>query len=246
MTRFAIHAAIAVLAGLTLAAPASTEQVRFATSDGFSLVGDLHANEPQAPALILLHMYRSDRSAWAPLVPRLRAAGFTVLALDQRAHGESTRQGNKIVRVQAIERGGFGEFVRAGVRDVAAARDLLASRGLGSGGIALLGASYGCSVSLLATADRAGVAAAVLLSPGASYFGVDVMPAARGFAGKLLAVAAEDDPGSARSTRAIALAHAGAEQPILYPSGGHGTRLFGSRPQVMDAIVEFLSRALRR
>jgi pimeloyl-ACP methyl ester carboxylesterase len=67
--------------------------VSFETSDGFVLKGDLTAAaDVNAPVAILLHMYRSDRSAWAPLVPDLLAAGFTVLAIDQRAHGESAEE----------------------------------------------------------------------------------------------------------------------------------------------------------
>ena len=242
--RAPIHIVASLLAALALATDAAAERVQTKTSDGFTLVGELHAGRPQATAVVLLHMYRSDRTAWAPLVPRLREAGYTVLALDQRAHGESTDQSGKAVRVGDLPSGAFGAFVRAGPLDVAAARELLAARGLGQAGTVLIGASYGCSVSLLAAAEQPGIASVVLLSPGAGYFGVDVMPAAAGFAGALRAVAAEDDPGSARSTRAIAAAHAGAEPPIVYRTGGHGTRLFGPRPEVIDTILEFLARSV--
>lgn len=231
-------------AALVLAAPSGAERVALATADGFTLVGDLHAAAPEAPGVILLHMYRSDRRAWDPLVPKLREAGFTVLALDQRAHGESTRRGAETVRVADLPRGGFAAFVRAGPKDVAAARKLLAKRGLAKGGLALVGASYGCSVSLLSAAAEPGVGALVLLSPGTAYFGVDVTEAARRFAGALLGVAAEDDPGSARGTRALVEAHPGPDELVIFPSGGHGTRLFAPRPALADRVVEFLGGAL--
>ena len=232
---------------LVLAAPAAwAERVSFETEDGFTLVGDLWAGAPDAPAAVLLHMYGSNRGAWTPLVPKLRDAGFTVLAFDQRAHGESTSRAGGELRVAEIPRGEFGAVLRDGVRDVAAAEALLAGRGLGHGGLVLVGASYGCSVALLASQASTGVGAVALLSPGASYFGVDVLPAARAFQGPLLGVAAEDDPGSARGVRAIVKAHPGPDELVVYPSGGHGTRLFGSHPEVMARVVEFLARSVRR
>ena len=84
----------------------------------------------------------------------------------------------------------------------------------------------------------------MLLSPGTAYFGVDVTVAARRFAGPVLGVAAADDPGSARSTRALLEAHTGPEELLVHPSGGHGTRLFSSRPEVLAHIVDFLGEAL--
>lgn len=236
---------VALLLGVAPLAGAA-ERVELATEDGFTLVGDLHAGAPEAPAAVLLHMYKSSRAAWAPLVPALREAGYTVLALDQRAHGESTTRAGETVEVAALPRGAFGDFVRAGPKDVAAARALLDKRGLGKGGLALLGASYGCSVSLLASQARPGVDALVLLSPGSAYFGVDVTGAARAFPGALFAVAAEDDANSARASRALTEAHAGASRLHVYPSGGHGTRLFAPRPDLLGRIVDFLDGAFAR
>ena len=224
---------------LAWAAAASAERVELRTSDGFLLVGDLEAAAPEAPAAILLHMYRSDRRAFDPLVARLRTEGVTTLAIDQRTHGESVRQGETLRRVADVPRGGFGAVLRAGVHDVAAARALLEARGLGRGGLVLVGASYGCSVALLASAEP-GVAGLVLLSPGTGYFGVDVVGAARAFPGPMLVVAAEDDGKAAARARALAEAHSGPERLIIHPTGGHGTRLFAPRPGVLDRIAEFV------
>lgn len=222
-------------------ARAVTFPVQFETEDGFVLHGDLSsAADTRAPVAILLHMYRSDRSAWAPLVPGLVAAGFTVLALDQRAHGESVRQGERRVRVAEIPRERFGAVVRAGPRDVEAARRYLQARGLAVDRLVLVGASYGCTVALLASEKVENVRAAVLLSPGSAYFGVDVMDAARKFRGALLAVAAEDDPASAESVRRLGKVHPGSEV-LLFPAGGHGTHLFRSQPALVERLVAFLA-----
>ena len=79
---------------------------------------------------------------------------------------------------RAIPRTEFGELVRDGVRDVEAAVRYLARQGLATDRIVLIGASYGCSVSLLSAEQVEGVRALVLLSPGTNYFGVDVLAAA--------------------------------------------------------------------
>ena len=203
---------------LALPVAASAEETRrpfslpvsFETSDGFTLKGDLTSSaDANAPVAILLHMYRSNRSAWAPLVPELAAAGFTVLAIDQRAHGESKQRRGERVDVAAIPRADFGKLVRDGVRDVKAAARYLARQGLATDRIVLIGASYGCSVSLLSAKQVEGVRALVLLSPGTNYFGVDVLAAASSFPGPLLVVAAEDDRQAVESARIVAARHRG-------------------------------------
>ncbi len=219
--------------------------VSFETSDGFVLKGDLtSAADTKAPVAILLHMYRSNRSAWAPLVPDLAAAGFTVLAIDQRAHGESKQRRGERVDVATIPRAAFGQLVRDGVRDVEAAVAELARRGLATDRIVLIGASYGCSVSLLSAGEVAGVRALVLLSPGTSYFGVDVVEAASSFPGPLLIVAAEDDRDAVESAQTLAARHQGPDDLEIYSYGGHGTHLFRPRPQVKRRIVEFAEKAV--
>lgn len=242
---------LSLLLVLPLAAGAGEAQgraarpVSFETSDGFVLKGDLTAaDDASAPAAILLHMYRSDRRAWAPLVPDLAAAGFTVLAIDQRAHGESQQRNGERVDAASVPRAAFGELVRDGVRDVEAAARHLAGQGLATDRIVLIGASYGCSVSLLSAGEVPGVRALVLLSPGTDYFGVDVVEAAGSFPGPILIVAAEDDRNAAESARALAARHQGTDDLEIYPSGGHGTRLFGARPQLKQRIVEFVQKAV--
>ncbi len=179
-----------------------------------------------------------------PWFPSLVAAGFTVLAIDQRAHGESQQRRGERVDVASIPRADFGELVRDGVRDVKAAARYLARQGLATDRIVLIGASYGCSVSLLSAEQVEGVRALVLLSPGTNYFGVDVVAAASSFPGPLLIVAAEDDRHSVESARVIAARHRGADDLEIYSSGGHGTRLFDPRPQLKQRIVEFAEKAV--
>lgn len=236
--------AIAWLA--SIATPAQAEEISFATDDGFTIVGDLYPGEADAPALILLHAFRATARSWGPLIPMLREAGYTVLALDQRAHGRSKEQNGKLVSSRRMVIEDFGPILRAGVQDVAGARAQLEARGLGGGGLAIVGASYGCSVALLSTQAQPGIDALALISPGISYFEVSVKPAVRAFAGPILAIAAEDDENRADRARDLTEAHSGKSELIVYPTGGHGTRLFRGRTEAMESVVEFLRRVLPR
>lgn len=220
--------------------------VSFETEDGFTIHGTLTSSgSASGPLAILLHIYGADRTSWDPLVPDLAAAGFTVLALDQRAHGESIQQRGHAVRVREIPRDEFGAVLRAGVKDVAAALAYLRSRGIATDRVLLVGASYGCSVSLLSAARFEGVRALVLLSPGTNYFGVDVRDVAKSFAGPLLAVAAEDDGRAASNARTLVAERSGPTEIVIYPSGGHGTRLFAPRPELRGLIVDFARKAVQ-
>lgn len=245
-----------LLALLALLAPpvaraASPEAVAFDTSDGFALKADLwRSTDAKAPVAILLHQFNRDRTSFAPLVPALLDRGFTVLALDQRGQGESLRQrtahGERTLRVQQVARGEVGPVVEAGTRDVAAALAFLGARGIATDRLALVGSSYGCTVSLLATQTEKNVRAVALLSPGSDYFGVDVLPAAKHFSGTLLVIAAEDDPVtvSPGSARAIAAAHEGPEELLVYPSGGHGVALLAAHPELAPKLADFLAGPL--
>lgn len=234
-----------------LARAAAPEAVGFETSDGFALKADLwRGKDARAPAVILLHQFNRDRTSFAPLVPALIDRGFTVLAVDQRGQGESLTQktaaGERTVRVQKVSRAQIGPIVETGTRDVAAALAFLAREGLSTDRIALVGASYGCTVALLAAQSEKTVRALVLLSPGVQYFGVDVLPDAKRFAGTLLVVAAEDDPVtvSPGSAREIAAAHEGPEDLIVFPTGGHGVALLTAHPELAAKIAGTLATAL--
>jgi dienelactone hydrolase len=248
---------LTLIAVLLLAAPivqaAAPESVAFESADGFQLKADLWANtDARAPVALLLHQFNLDRRSFGLLVPALQQQGFTVLALDQRGQGDSRQQktpsGERTVDVQGLGRDAVGPIVKAGVADVAAALAFLGRRGIASDRVVLIGASYGCSVALLATGVEKRVRAVALLSPGADYFGVNVLPAARGFQGALLALAAEDDPVKIApgSAKAMVEAHEGAEELLVYPSGGHGVALLAAHPELPATIAAFLADAVAR
>lgn len=251
MRRSATLAVIAGLVGLfSTTAALGVETVTFESEDGFALTGDLwRAEASDAPVALLLHQFNADRHSFQDLQPALTAAGFTVLSLDQRGQGASTlRRASGVaqtVRIRALPKERVGPLVASGPKDVAAALAFLAGQGLSVDRVVLVGSSYGCTVSLLAAAEGHRVRGVALLSPGADYFGVDALDAARSYSGPLFAVAAEDDPvrSSPPGTRAIGQAHEGPEEIRILPKGGHGVSLLTAHPKLAGEIAEFLATA---
>jgi pimeloyl-ACP methyl ester carboxylesterase len=66
--------------------------VTVTAADGLVLQGDFYGtpdSDGEKPAVLLLHMLDSSRSAWNPLLPALIADGYNVLAVDLRGHGDT-------------------------------------------------------------------------------------------------------------------------------------------------------------
>ncbi len=66
-------------------------RVEVQAADGLTLVGDLYNAEldVQTPAVLLMHMYGGRRTDWRALIPALTGAGYRVIAVDLRGHGET-------------------------------------------------------------------------------------------------------------------------------------------------------------
>src|SRR5437870_3687266 len=101
-TPLRLVAVVAIAVGFSCGAPSARaapddagKDVVVATKDGMKLAATLWpGSAPGGAGVVLLPMYKSDRSAWAPLVPHLRARGLAVLAIDLRGHGGSAKQGS--------------------------------------------------------------------------------------------------------------------------------------------------------
>lgn len=236
---------------LLASAASAQEVVRFPGADGFQLEARYAAaSTPDAPVAICLHQYRSDKDSWAPLLPALQGAGFTTLALDQRAHGGSTKKGSETVKVEDVPREAFGALLRRGPEDVKAALAWLRANGSAAKQVVLIGASYGCSVALLTYAEVPEVKALVLLSPGEEYFGVDVRPALNAWNGPLLVLSSTEDPLQA-TTQALMLqcvtAHRDDELGprwhfVEYESDRHGTGVLELRQEPRGAQQNSVDR----
>jgi pimeloyl-ACP methyl ester carboxylesterase len=229
------------------AAPVAAESavtrstVTFTTSDGWEIHATYWPVGEGKPAAVLLHMLIADRHSYDDFGAKLAAAGFNVLALDSRGHGDSLKQNGKIKRYTVFDDAAH----KSSLLDVAAAKDFLAQKGADTSKLVVVGASIGANFALNYGADDADVRAVVLLSPGLNYHGVETTAAMGKYGGRAAyLVASDDDKYSAES---IGKLHeiAGGAAFKMFEDAGHGTKIFGAEPSFEDALVDWLAAQVK-
>ena len=218
-----ISALLFALASAALPATAQDAVIRRAP-DGVNLVADYYPAADGAPLILLLHMLNSQRSAYAPLIPDLRAAGYALLNIDMRGHGDS----------------GGPQNWDAAIADLRGWSEWLFDKGyLGEDGLAIIGASIGANVAIVSCAADANCRGAIALSPGLDYRGVKPETAlVRGLANRsALLVAAQADQVSAAAVRHLFAQARGDVTARLYPVRAHGTRLFQNEYASLSRLI---------
>ena len=206
-------------------------EVTVEAADGLALVGDYYAvapleGEEDAPAVLLLHMLGSMRLLWNPLIPELTGAGYAVLAVDMRGHGDT---------------GGAQDWPLAEA-DVQVWLDWLrAQEGIDPDRVSLIGASIGSNLALRGMANDAAVVTAVALSPGLDYRGVTTEDALETIGKRpVYLVAGQSDRYSADSVRTLGAAIRGDGLVRFFDSSQHGTSLLMEQPTLGRSIVAWL------
>ncbi|MFQ5699631.1 MAG: alpha/beta hydrolase [Myxococcota bacterium] len=240
----AAAAALGLLASTVQAAdpesPETHESVQFEAPDGMELYADLYRGDPDAATVVLLHEHRKQRSDWAPLIPDLVAAGFNILNLDLRGHGESIHKGDAVLSAVDLPMAMTGTLVRQSIPDMETALGYLQGRGIQVERVVLIGAAYGNVLAVMATVRRPDIRGIVLLSPIERGYGISTKRTIHEYRGDLLTIVARDDRIAAGATHVLIAAHPGAEEEIFFDSGGHGTALLDSKPEIRPRIVEFV------
>ncbi len=193
-------------------------------SDNTALIADFHPAAENAPVILLLHMLNSNRAAYDSLIPDLRAAGYAILNIDMRGHGDS----------------GGARHWDAIIADMQDWIDWLATEGhLNEAGLAFIGGSIGANVALIACAENEICRGAVALSPGLDYRGVKPEAAlVDGLADRrALLVASQVDASSSTAIRQMFLNAKGDVTARLYPGRAHGTRLFDSEYDSLSRLI---------
>ncbi len=225
-------------AGEGAAAPTT---VSFATSDGWKIYASYRDAGAGKPAAILLHMLIADRRSYDGFGAKLAAAGFNVVALDSRGHGDSTKKDGETRHYAEFD----DEEHKSSLLDVAAAKDFLAGKGADTSKLAIVGASIGANFALNYGADDADVRAVVLLSPGLDYHGVETAAAMAKYRGRsAYLVASDEDKYSADSVGKLHEIAADAAFK-LFTDAGHGTRIFNAEPSFEDALVDWLAAQVK-
>ncbi len=196
-------------------------------NDGLVLRGTLFGPDVRpAPGILLVHDRGEDRTAWNEMAGRLQAAGYAVLTVDVRGHGETG--------------GGVNwPLAQEDVRVVL--RQLAELPGINTTQLIVIGAGIGANMGLNACADQTGCAGVVMLSPGLDYRGITTSEAmARLGARPVLIVASENDDNNPADSLLLDSMAAGDHQVQVYPAAGHGTAMLAADPGLYDLIVNWL------
>jgi alpha-beta hydrolase superfamily lysophospholipase len=207
-------------------------EVEIPAADGLTMHGTFTPGQGgDGAAVLLLHMYGSDRSSWGPFAEAIAQSGISALALDLRGHGQT---------------GGAEDWEQA-QDDVARAVEWLrALPGIDPDRVGLAGASIGANLSLVqAAGNPAAVAAVALLSPGLDYFRVKIDGLAAQVGDKpLFLAAAEDDGYSAQTVRILSEESGGGAVLEIFEGSAHGTDLFSAHPELAERLFAFLQDSL--
>ena len=225
----------ALLLAVVLASPAAASgtRVTFPSLDGTALSGEFfEASNRPAPGVVLVHMLSRNKSDWRELPDRIRDAGISVLAIDLRGHGASS--------------GSAGELPPM-IQDVRAAAQWLGSRpNLRPDAMAIVGASLGASLALLAASELPAVRAIGLLSPSLEYRGLrtDAGLVRRLGARRLWLSASTEDPLALRTLKDFAAENSGPREQLVSNAAAHGTTLLERDGEVGRVLVDWLRRSL--
>jgi alpha-beta hydrolase superfamily lysophospholipase len=218
---------------MAAAADAGGQRVTFGSGDGPLIAGELYeASSRPAPAVVLIHMLTRNKADWDALAMRIQEAGITALAIDLRGHGSST---------------GAPAPSADMANDVRGAVQWLSSRpGVRPGSIAVVGASLGASLALLAAVDQPAVRAIGVISPSLDYRGVrtDTSLLKKIGARPIWLAASAEDPLALRTLRDFANEPSGPREQMVSGIAGHGTALLAADPEVGRALVDWLRRSL--
>ncbi len=195
--------------------------------DGLVLKGSLYLPDgvkEARPVVILLPMMANDRKSWGDFPKKLASAGYAVLALDQRGHGESVWQGKKKRTFSKFTNGDFARMVT----DLDAVFGVLSKqKKVDASRAALYGASIGANAALVYGASHPVVRAVALLSPGLDYHGITTTDAAVSYGDRPVLIAVSRGDGySALSSQKLADKIGPSAVLKIYDGSEHGTRIF--------------------
>ncbi|MCB1219669.1 MAG: alpha/beta fold hydrolase [Planctomycetales bacterium] len=220
------------------AAPKGAQAATLTSSDGHSIAAWYwKPQKSSAPAVIMLHMLGSDKSAYTEMAGKLVAEGYAAIAIDLRGHGESKFPDGGNPDYKALTESDFTGMLN----DIRAAHDFLADQPeVDADRVAIIGASIGANLAIIYGSGDLRVRTVVALSAGQDYRGLK--PAAyleRYGRRPLYLVCSKADKYSWESSVALEKLATAADPVSLrvFEGKAHGTNLLTEHEGLDDTIV---------
>ncbi|MFH1430246.1 MAG: alpha/beta fold hydrolase [Candidatus Uhrbacteria bacterium] len=212
------------------------ECVSFQTSDGVRLAAHWYPVEQPRGWALLLHMMPATKESYATLANELQEQDIACLAFDQRGHGESDGgpQGYESFSDEQQQEKWL---------DVCAALGWLAVQGMKEECLVVIGASIGANLALRLLVEHQHLPAAVLLSPGRNYRGIETLPLAqrvRSAQRVLLAAGGADDAHSTETVYALKTVLDGRADTRVFEHAGHGTAMLERVDGFIEEVVQWV------
>jgi len=229
-------------AGVAASQTPTPKDVDILAPDGTKLRATFFSAGKPGPGVLLLHMCNTTRKSWEPVAKGLSEAGINALTIDNRGFGESGgpryEGGAPEVQNELGEKwpGDFG----------AAYEFLTAQTGVDTGRIAAGGGSCGVGNAIKLAERHPDLKALVLLAGGSDLAGFNYV-----FQHPQLPIftaAAADDQYIAAPPQLMQWFSELSGNPrnkfVGFPSGRHGTEIFGPHPELVRQIVAFYVETL--
>jgi dienelactone hydrolase len=244
------HGLVVCAAGLLAAATAMAQEtalapraVDIAAPDAVNLKATYFPAAKPGPAVLLLHMCNSDRTAWAPLGRQLAAAGIHALALDYRGYGESG--GSRFDKLTPLER--QKTIIEKWPGDIDAAFAYLRAQAGGDGvRMGAGGGSCGVNQAVQVARRHPDVVSLVLLAGPTNREGRAFLRLTAWL--PVFASAAADDEYDRDAPQSMRWLTELSGNPrnrfVGFADGKHGTEMFGPHPELVRQIAEWFAETL--
>jgi alpha-beta hydrolase superfamily lysophospholipase len=216
------------------------EKVTFITEDNITITGNYWDGGENT--ILLLHMMPAVKESWNTFADILHKQGWSVLAIDERGHGESTKSGT-------LDYAKFSDTEQQQkILDVRAAHNWLVSNNRNL--TAIVGASIGANLALQHQIEK-GILQTILLSAGFDYKGIETKslvqklanPQRVFFAGAKLDKLSGNYTCAEVAEKLFEIAPISEKESFVSETEAHGTNLFDVEPTLIPRLVNWLKNS---
>ena len=210
------------------------------TRDGLTLAAHRYVPlDENPPGLVLVHRAGGNRSVWEAFAVQAQQAGYLVITMDLRGHGESRKGVDGPLSYRNFSDADWQKISL----DIEAALERLRALGANSNDLFLVGEDFGANLALQYTVEHREVQGVVLLSAGASYHGIRAAPLMEQMTTRpSLLVWGERDDYAASCGATLQQRAPGHVEVRIYPGTAHGADIFSTSPGAMGQILVWLDQ----